>query len=159
MCLVKDTTRHDTTWHKKTQKIFWKKIFFFQKFLFLIIPFLTVIELIMSFLYIPLMPNLNFQNKFFKVFKKIIYNIFVSFHVVSCRVMSYGIVSYWLDSLAWSDNASIYFFVSDSTTLHCNTVKEFRDARASVWTLYIATYVESEHRKNYLYYVIFLLLQ
>ena len=81
-------------------------VIFFQKFLFLIIPFLTV----MSFLYIPLMPNLNFQNKFFKVFKKIIYNIFVSFRVVSCRVMSYGVVScpfvscrvmsYRLDSLS-----------------------------------------------------------
>ena len=83
-------TRHDTKRHKN---FFGKKYFFFQKFLFLIIPFLTVIELIMSFLYIPLMPNLNFQNKFFKVFKKIIYNIFVSFRVVSCRVMSYGVMS------------------------------------------------------------------
>ena len=91
MCLVRDMTRHDTT--QKDTKIFLEKIFFFQKFLFLILPFLTVIELIMSFLYIPLMPNLNFQNKFFKVFKKIIYNIFVSFRVVSCRVMSYGVVS------------------------------------------------------------------
>ena len=78
---------------QKDTKNFLEKNIFFQKFLFLIIPFLTVIELIMSFLYIPLMPNLNFQNKFFKVFKKIIYNIFVSFHVVSCRVMSYGVVS------------------------------------------------------------------
>ena len=47
----------------------------------------------MRFLYIPLMPNLNFQKIFFKVFKKIIYDIFVSFRVVSCRVMSYGVMS------------------------------------------------------------------
>ena len=93
MCLVKDTTRHDTTWHKKTQKNFWKKKIFFQKFIFLIIPFLKIIEHIMRFLYIPLMPNLNFQKIFFKVFKKIIYTIFVSFRVVSCRVVSYGVMS------------------------------------------------------------------
>ena len=91
-----DTIRHDKTHvsckvHDTTQKDT-KKIFFSEIY-FLIIPVRTVIELIMSFLYIPLMPNLNFQNKFFKVFKKIIYNIFVSFRVVSCRVMSYGVMS------------------------------------------------------------------
>ena len=89
---------------QKDTKNFLEKNIFFQKFLFLIIPFLTVIELIMSFLYIPLMPNLNFQNNFFKVFKKIIYNIFVSFRVVSChviwcRVLSCRVMSYRLDSL------------------------------------------------------------
>ena len=81
-CKGHDMTQRDT-----------KKYFFFQKFIFLIIPFLKIIEHIMRFLYIPLMPNLNFQKIFFKVFKKIIYTIFVSFRVVSCRVMSYGVMS------------------------------------------------------------------
>ena len=74
-------------------KIFFGKNIFFQKFIFLIIPFLKIIEHIMRFLYIPLMPNLNFQKIFFKAFKKNLYAIFVSFRVVSCRVMSYGVVS------------------------------------------------------------------
>ena len=78
---------------QKDTKNFLEKNFFFLKFIFLIIPFLKIIEHIMRFLYIPLMPNLNFQKIFFKVFKKIIYTIFVSFRVVSCRVMSYGVVS------------------------------------------------------------------
>ena len=77
---------------QKDTKNFLEKKIFFQNF-FLIIPFLKIIELIMRFLYIPLMPNLNFQKIFFKVCKKIIYTIFVSFRVVSCRVMSYGVVS------------------------------------------------------------------
>ena len=79
---------------KDTKNFFGKKYFFFQKFISLIIPFLKVIELIMKFLYIPLMPNLNFQKIFFKVFKKNLYTIFVSFRVVLCRVMSYGVVSF-----------------------------------------------------------------
>ena len=83
-------TRHDTKRHKK----FFGKNIFFQKFIFLIIPFLKVIELIVRFLYIPLMPNLNFQKIFFKVFKKIIYTIFVSFRVVSCRVIWCRVVSF-----------------------------------------------------------------
>ena len=97
-----DMIRHDKTHvsckgHDMTQKdtkIFLEKNIFFSEIYFLIIPFLKIIEHIMRFLYIPLMPNLNFQKIFFKVFKKIIYTIFVSFRVVSCHVIWCHVVSF-----------------------------------------------------------------